>query len=1494
MQFLKKYFLRLAIACFLFLPSSYSQTELELIYTYGYTDEDPEWVKEMYANNPNPDRVIKLYEAYYIQNEFVKNQHTQYYKRWLRSIAREVVPKPEDRSYLEQSLQLRNSRNLDWECIGPFDWDHHAAGRSYAPGSAHVYTVVQSLNNPDVIYAGTATTGIWKSTNRGEFWIPLTEDRLFNECYSLAIHPENENIVVADMLGSIYKTTDGGITWNPTGDASFQALNLKVKDIQFHPTDHDIIMAATSGGLYRTMNGGTHWTQVDSGDFLELEFQPGRPESVYAVRRNGDNTQFFRSSNTGQSFSQVGNGWPVMTGSDHQRRTELAVTPAAPNRVYALLTGSANGGSGLYGVYISEDRGENWTFSCCGPQPAGPPSASNPNLMGWDDQGLDDGGQYYYDLAFDVDPNNANHILVGGVNLWVSQNGGTSFTCPAKWSHPYKPNYVHADIHDIRFFEHTGEIWIASDGGIFVSTDGGASYVRKMNGIEGTDFWGFGQGHWFGDVMLGGAYHNGTLLKEDDVYINGWLCTDGGDGTLGFVNPGIDRQVYSWFDIKMLQGDRTIAPVTRTFQFKPNNTYITGRSNDMCFHPNYYTTWYSGHQTRLMKTEDNGYSFTEIHDFGEDIASMDICRGNPDVIYLCTYESWWGEKRIYRTFDGGDTWTEITPPTSQISTNRWVPYQIRVHESDPMKAWMVRTSMYSSTNLNGNMVYYTENGGITWQNISGPAMNGQAPTSIFHQHGTDGGVYIGTRRAVYYKDNQMSDWQLINSGMPLSTHSTRMLPYYRKSKIRNATNRSVWERDFVTTSQPVATISVEKKRYSCVNEVVKFVDNSVVTDENVSWQWSFPGAVTPESTERAPEVLYTAPGTYDVTLLVQDAYGMDSVTMNGLIQITDQCKWDTIPGKAIGLNGSGDYVQVNDFDLNTNEMTISAWIKPIGIQSDYAGIVMNDNGNAAGLNFRPGNNMLGYHWPGGEWSWNSGLIVPQNQWSHVAMTVSPQSIKIYLNGQEATHNRSLAEADYSQFKIGSYRGWGGRNFRGEIENVIIWNRTLSRDEIREWRHLAPREGQDSSIVAYYHFNEDEGPCFNGVDFSNTGQLNAGAERIKSTVPIGSGTSERKTIQLNAYTDFEDPGLKMWFSSSPAPTGGEVVVSKLNVAPDTLTLVDRSFDRGYWIINNYSNTSLFNEPDTIEFYKTATISQFMSDNDLPEAKLLYRAENQEGPLWSEISSVNNSLTPGMYGAVKKQEMQGFNRFGQLLLGGSELPYDFPKMSIHDSENERAEIEGGQSVAWYSYYQYKGIKLPEASESQLETLGAPAAGALIYHTELKKLIFYHNTESAWKIIKSTPIFVENRNNDIPNTSGIGLGVEASGSASLHFNEPGFVMFNGIEEGMTHDIETPVEGLIAQDAETGQTMIFDGHNWRKLAWTDSNISVSISPAINVDGITLGEGSKDPNVSLFANMETALFRLPICAVEDIALPVEALSVFDPLRKAMMFFNGQNWEQCK
>ncbi|MBK7297855.1 MAG: PKD domain-containing protein [Flavobacteriales bacterium] len=855
----------------------------------------PGWVQLMYAPDPDPSAVQAAYEAYYATQPFVKNAHTQYYKRWKREIGHELVPVdpqqraeyPESsRQYVIKTEQLNASRAANWSCIGPIDWDHGSVVKSYAAGAAHVYTVEQSVSNMDVIYAGTANAGLWKSIDKGLNWLNVTKGMLVGEVLSIEIHISDPNIVYFGAEGDLFKSIDAGATWIVIGDATFNALSHSIRDIVMHPSNAQLLYVISDKGLWRSTNAGSSFTQIQTGIWQELEFRPNDPNTVYAVKQTSNRTEFWRSTSNGVSFSQIVTGWPLPVAPDEQKRTEIAVCAAAPNVVYALCTGAANGGSGLYGVYKSSDQGVNWTFQCCGPSPAGVPSPTNFNLMGWNDVGQDDGGQYYYDLAFGVDPTNENKVNVCGVQRWVSTDGGVSFTCPAKWSHSSKVDYVHADIHDFRYYGGS-EIWAGCDGGVFYSNDGGATFNKRMFGISGTDFWGFGAGGWTGsNVMLGGAYHNGTMLKDNDVYTNGWVCTDGGDGFRGFAHPQYDRRVLSDYGYKTLSGDRNVANGNSTWSKQPSASYITGESSEIVWHPNAVNTAFLGNGTALWRTDDNGASFIEVYDFGEDVTNIDMALSEPNTMYVCTYPDWWGVKKVWRTVDGGINWTNITPNSAMINGNTWVPYDVTVSATDPQTVWLCRTSQYgNSPNMDGYLVYKSVNGGSSWTNITDANLNGEWPSNIVHQLGSAGDLYIGTRRGVYHRSNAAPAWALWNAGLPTNIYSTRLLINYRDGKIRNGTDRSVWESALETLAGPVANFAADKRTVSCLSPDVQFWDNSALNGTNATWSWSFPGGSPATSTDRSPVVSYSTPGVYDVTLDVSDANGNSTRTLPGYITV---------------------------------------------------------------------------------------------------------------------------------------------------------------------------------------------------------------------------------------------------------------------------------------------------------------------------------------------------------------------------------------------------------------------------------------------------------------------------------------------------------------------------------------------------------------------------------------------------------------------------------
>jgi PKD repeat protein len=149
--------------------------------------------------------------------------------------------------------------------------------------------------------------------------------------------------------------------------------------------------------------------------------------------------------------------------------------------------------------------------------------------------------------------------------------------------------------------------------------------------------------------------------------------------------------------------------------------------------------------------------------------------------------------------------------------------------------------------------------------------------------GSDGGVWIGTRRAVYYRNNSMADWQLYNSGLPATTFSVQLFLNYRQGLVWNATNRSIHEAPLIEINPPLAQIAADKFTVDCFDNVVHFADNSAMSAQGASWQWTFPGGSPATSTLQNPVVTYNTPGAYNVTLKVTDAYGTNTQTLNAFI-----------------------------------------------------------------------------------------------------------------------------------------------------------------------------------------------------------------------------------------------------------------------------------------------------------------------------------------------------------------------------------------------------------------------------------------------------------------------------------------------------------------------------------------------------------------------------------------------------------------------------------
>jgi len=402
---------------------------------------------------------------------------------------------------------------------------------------------------------------------------------------------------------------------------------------------------------------------------------------------------------------------------------------------------------------------------------------------------------------------------------------------------------------------------------------------------------------------------------------------------------------------------------------------------------------------------------------------------------------------------------------------------------------------------------------------------------------------------------------------------------------------------------------------------------------------------------RNPKVVLGQGGYYTVTLTVTDGNGLSSTkTVSNMIELIDNCSPDTIPGLAMRCLANGDYANVPDLGIGeTNTFTVSAWIKPNGVQDEYTGIVMGD-GPAAGLNFRP-NMKLAYHWPGGQWWWDSGLTVPADEWSHVAMVVSPTSITVYLNGVGATHNIVPQMVNMQTMKIGSYQAWDGRNFRGEIDEVCIWNRSLTQNEIRELRHLT-RTGPTpytNDLVAYYQFNLPNTVIINDRIGLNHASLNGGATKVASSAPVGGGMSDRLTISADGSVVFPNTQTTIVLAPGTAWTG-EVVVSRLHVDPNVSPSSNSNMNQ-YWIVNNYGST-----PALPLQSLTFTTTFITPTGAASSVQLSNRGDNAHLNEWNNLCTAAN-ITGN---SIQFNSTCNINNFGQFVASSP----NFTQVSIEE--------------------------------------------------------------------------------------------------------------------------------------------------------------------------------------------------------------------------------------
>ena len=361
-------------------------------------------------------------------------------------------------------------KNLRFRSIGP----------AVMGGRLDDFAVVES--DPRIIYLGAAAGGLFKTVNGGQTWKPLFEDQPNPSIGDIALAPSNPSILYvgtgeannrqsSSWGDGVYKSMDAGATWTHLGLEQTHHIGR----IVVHPTDPNIVYVAALGdlwgpnkerGVYMSTDGGAHWTQSlfideDTG-VSDIAIDPQSPNILYAAAYQRRRTVFgYNGGGPGSGIYRSTDGglhWTKLMGGTAPRwaaaclptgdigRCAVEVYRRNSNIVYALIEHATLGG-----VYRSEDKGVTWTrMSDTNPRPS-----------------------YFSQIR--IDPNNDQKIWLGGVNMYMSEDGGRTFS-QARFRD------VHSDVHAIWIDPNNSDHLLSgNDGGIWVTWDSGRNWEHINN-----------------------------------------------------------------------------------------------------------------------------------------------------------------------------------------------------------------------------------------------------------------------------------------------------------------------------------------------------------------------------------------------------------------------------------------------------------------------------------------------------------------------------------------------------------------------------------------------------------------------------------------------------------------------------------------------------------------------------------------------------------------------------------------------------------------------------------------------------------------------------------------------------------------------------------------------------------------------------------------------------------------------------------------------------
>lgn len=602
-----------------------------------------------------------------------------------------------------------------------------------------VTTVTGVPSQPRTFYMGVASGGLFRTTDSGETWVPITDGKVpLGSSGAIAVADSDPNVIYygtgSDGVRSnvstgrgVYRTTDGGETWEFAGLRNVGQIGA----VRIHPTNPDIAWVAAYGdifkpsrdrGVYKTTDGGANWRKTlfvsDSTGAMDVELQPGNPDVVYAwmsrierkpwtIISGSHEGGFYKSTDGGERWSRIMNGLP----NELIGKGNLAVTAAKPDRIYALVEAKPGGG-----FYRSDDYGETWA------------------LMSSDGAMIQ---RPFYYTTLGADPSNADVVYGGAERFNKSTDGGRT------WTRMPTP---HGDNHDIWVNPNDGNIMVqANDGGANVSVDGGETWSTQDNQPTSEIY-----GVWFDNRF---PYRIYGAQQDDGTHILSSVAVGGTRGQDWWSGPGCET------------GPIIPHPSRPNIVYGSCKGQYSVRNMETGQSKNY---WVGAQSLYGNPARDLILRFQRV-------SPMEVSPHDPDVLY-------YGSQHVHRTRDLGVTWETISPDLTanpeccQGASGEPITRDI-TGEEFYSTLYSIRESLFEPgviwTGANDGPFHITRDNGRSWTNITPPDLppGGRVQFLEPSPHRAGSAYYavhrflLGDYRPyIYHTDDYGQSWTLLTDG----------------------------------------------------------------------------------------------------------------------------------------------------------------------------------------------------------------------------------------------------------------------------------------------------------------------------------------------------------------------------------------------------------------------------------------------------------------------------------------------------------------------------------------------------------------------------------------------------------------------------------------------------------------------------------------------------------------------------------------------------------